>query len=128
VADQLLDPAQPRVVRVVVGAHVAAEHEQPVVAGEVVRQLVTGVRAAYVEGAAGVGDPAAEPRRRALVLVLDDEDDRDRLVGTHGTHGAHSCSGTFSSSASQAVAFASLGIRQSPRGDMVPPAATFGPL
>src|SRR4051812_42395664 len=36
--------------------------------------------------------------------------------------------GTFSSSASQAVGGASEGIRQSPRGDMVPPALTFGPL
>ena len=37
-------------------------------------------------------------------------------------------SGTRSRSASQAVAAASEGIRQSPRGDMVPPAETFGPL
>ena len=36
--------------------------------------------------------------------------------------------GTFSSSASQAVGWASDGIRQSPRGDMVPPALTLGPL
>ena len=36
--------------------------------------------------------------------------------------------GTFSSSASHAVGWASDGIRQSPRGDMVPPALTLGPL
>ena len=37
-------------------------------------------------------------------------------------------SGTLSRSASQAVAAASLGIRQSPRGLIVPPALTFGPF
>src|SRR5262245_62555134 len=36
--------------------------------------------------------------------------------------------GTFARSASHAVAAASLGIRQSPRGLIVPPALTFGPL
>ncbi len=34
----------------------------------------------------------------------------------------------FSTSSSQALALASEGIRQSPRGDMVPPALTFGPF
>ncbi len=36
--------------------------------------------------------------------------------------------GTFSSSASQVAGPTSLGIRQSPRGDIVPPALTLGPL
>ena len=38
------------------------------------------------------------------------------------------CAAPCSSSASHAAALASDGIRQSPRGDMVPPALTFGPV
>ena len=83
--------------------------------GEVRRQFLAGVGTAYVEDRTGPGHPGAEPRRRALVLVLDDENRR-----------AHS--GTRSRSASQARAFASDGIRQSPRGESDPPAETFGPF
>ncbi len=71
--EQLLGGGQPRVRRVVVGPHVAAEDDQRVVLGQVVGQRVTGVRAPDVEAAAVVGPPPAEQPRRALVLVLDDE-------------------------------------------------------
>jgi hypothetical protein len=71
--EQLLGGGQPRVRRVVVGPHVAAEDDQRVVLGQVVGQRVTGVRASDVEAAPVVGPPPAEHPRRALVLVLDDE-------------------------------------------------------
>ena len=61
--------------------------------GEVVGQLVSRVGVAYVEPAAGLGEPVPDPRRRAVVLVLDDEDVRS----------GHSA-GTCSRSASQAAA------------------------
>src|SRR3954454_23728053 len=50
------------------------------------------------------------------------------LTAPPGRSGPPQSEGTFSSSRSQAAALASLGMRQSPRGDMVPPALTLGPL
>ena len=84
---------------------------------EIAGEVVTGIRAAYVERATGLDEPVPDQGGRAVVLMLDDEDAR-----------SHQSRGTFSSSASHAAALASLGIRQSPRGDIVPPALTFGPL
>ncbi len=82
---------QPRMRIVVVGAHRPAQHEQGVVAGEVVGERVAGVRASYVEPAPRLAQPLTDQRRRAVVLVLDDQDAAhhgaslatDRHLGLH---------------------------------------------
>lgn len=72
-ADELAHGRQPRRDLVVPAAHLAAEDEQAVVTGEVLRQLVTRVRTADVELDAGLGEPLADAAGWAGVLVLDDE-------------------------------------------------------
>ena len=67
-------------------------------------------------------------RRRQGQVVGDDRRGEGEVGAAPGTLIAQPC-GTFaSSSASQAAGPASEGIRQSPRGDIVPPALTLGPL
>ena len=72
VADQCLGRAQPRVLGVVVGAHGAAEHDEPVV-GEPLGHLLAEVAAHDVERQPRRLPPLAEPRRRGVRLVLHDE-------------------------------------------------------
>ena len=81
---RLLDPRQPGVLRVVVGAHRAAEHDHPRVRGQVLRQGVAGPGTPYVEGG-GVGlPPLAQPPGRALGLVLDDQQRRSHTADPAG--------------------------------------------
>ena len=76
-AHQLLDGSEPRVLVVVVGAHRTTQHQQPVVRRQR-GELVPGVRAAHVEVAAGLAQPVADQRGRALAVVLDDQHRRAR--------------------------------------------------
>ena len=82
-----------------------------------------------LESCASLPKVVAAPRGAARPLRLQQEWERlrDRSPDDRGRRSGHEV-GTRSRSASQAVAAASLGIRQSPRGLIVPPALTFGPL
>src|SRR5690606_7294605 len=81
--DQLARGRQPRGDLVVRVTHLAAEDEETVVAAEVLRQLVPGVRLAHVERDGRLAQPRAHAAGRAGPLVLDDEQGRRRGRGSH---------------------------------------------
>ena len=104
-AAQRLHVREPRVVGVVVGAHLTTEHQQPDVAGQVRRQGVTRIRPAYVDRETGLHEPLPHPSGRALRLVLDDQQGK----GAHpanlspATRGGSGTAHTISSSPAQAT-------------------------
>ena len=65
---------QPRRHVVVVGAHRAAQHDQPGVAGQIGGQLVAGIRARTSQLDARPRQPLAQRADRVVAVVLDDQD------------------------------------------------------